>query len=655
MIRLRTIFGVRLWTRLFLLILGVVVITWIVVGLALFLLGSARQTVDRFVLDDVPSVIQTAHLSALTARLVLESNQLLRATTPQSNLLETNLRATLSEIENIISDRPRLSIDTKTLTAFREKINAVLIRLDMTRQANARVVQNAETLRWLHVDIEDEATALVADFAFNVNTLTGELARAVSQTERIAAAKRLRQDQSQQNLFANIESEASAAAILGVQAAVALELPQLDRIEASIADSLSRIAELIGQLPVAAENASLLQSIADLDRLLLYDRGLIEARRNWLFHRSVLDTALETLFDQLQSLLGEMSQATDVQSQTLKSRATSFVDFVSSSMRALVILTLLSGAAGIAILFLYIRPSIIRPLRELTRAMRKISAGEPPTLPDMSKKGRELSELAAAVTAFEDAVAGRERAIKQLKDTQIELVQTAKLAALGSMSAGLAHELNQPLGAIRHRYHLAKRALAKKQLQSTSDQLDKVANLVDRTEAIIKRLRRFGQTTDIMNVSIRLGPSIDGAVTLLSSRLRENQIKVNLENGVRDVIVSADAVLLEQVIVNLLSNSIDAIAELGEPGVITIDGEATKTGTVQFCIVDTGAGLGELDGTKVFDPFFTTKDPSKGMGLGLSISYNMMSQMGGSLALIPSPNGGAQAIASLQVGVSNEG
>ena len=184
MINLQKAFGLRLWTRFFLLILGVVLITWIVVGVALILLGSARQTVDKFILDDVPGVVQTANLSSLTARLVLQSNNLLRTNVSQNDKIEKSLRVTLTEIENIVIGMPSLNIETNTLNEFRKYINAVLIRLDLTRQAEALVIQKTEALRWLHIDIEDEATALVADFTFNVKTLTGILVRTESKLKK---------------------------------------------------------------------------------------------------------------------------------------------------------------------------------------------------------------------------------------------------------------------------------------------------------------------------------------------------------------------------------------------------------------------------------------------------------------------------------------
>ena len=142
---------------------------------------------------------------------------------------------------------------------------------------------------------------------------------------------------------------------------------------------------------------------------------------------------------------------------------------------------------------------------------------------------------------------------------------------------------------------------------------------------------------------------------MLRSALRKNRIKINIDKDIEDLTVLGDSVLLEQVLVNLLTNAIDSIAELGEPGVITISCTFSKGGNVNLIISDTGSGIDKSNTSKLFDPFFTTKEPNKGMGLGLSISYNLIAQMGGRLTLEPNQTAGARAIATLEMGVSNEG
>jgi two-component system C4-dicarboxylate transport sensor histidine kinase DctB len=302
------------------------------------------------------------------------------------------------------------------------------------------------------------------------------------------------------------------------------------------------------------------------------------------------------------------------------------------------------------LLFFYIRPSIILPLRQLTRAMRDISAGQPANLPDMSGKGRELMALANAVSTFEDAVTGRERAIETLKETQNELIQAGKMAALGTLSAGLAHELNQPLGAIQQRIYLAKQAIERDNKEEVSRQIGKISELVERMDMIIKHLRRFARKSKYLREKVRLGDSIDGASALLTGALRENSVKLEVEPSARESIVRADPVLLEQVLVNVLSNAVDAIAQGGNPGRVTIANESDGNGKTVFSVTDNGAGFSVIDPDTALDPFVTSKDVGDGIGLGLSISYNIMTGMGGSLRLEHGIGSGARVIASLPEG-----
>ena len=640
----------RMWVRFFLLIMSVIAVSWIIAGMVILLLGNARETVDDFVKNDVPRVVETARLSVLSSELVLLSNRLARTESTALNLVEQDLRRALLQIEEMAGDSIAQDIGANGLALLRERIDAVIARLEITERAEDRVRQKIDTLRWLHVDIEDEASAMVADFAFNADTLTGRLVRTVDQTERAQLAERVQSEQTRQKVFIKLDAEASAAAALGIQAATAASETELDQFEDSLGDSLSRIAVASVDLPQAAEFASVLQGLAQLNGLLLGRESLVAARRNWFAERQMLETSLDALFIQLKGVQRSMAEATDQQSIAIISKGAAFAESAKNSAFNLVMVTVIASLAGLMLLFFYIRPSIILPLRQLTRAMRDISAGQPANLPDMSGKGRELMALANAVSTFEDAVTGRERAIETLKETQNELIQAGKMAALGTLSAGLAHELNQPLGAIQQRIYLAKQAIERDNKEEVSRQIGKISELVERMDIIIKHLRRFARKSKYLREKVRLGDSIDGASALLAGALRENSVKLEVEPSARESIVRADPVLLEQVLVNVLSNAVDAIAQGGNPGRVTIANESDGNGKTVFSVTDNGAGFSVIDPDTALDPFVTSKEVGDGIGLGLSISYNIMTGMGGSLRLEHGIGSGARVIASLPEG-----
>jgi two-component system C4-dicarboxylate transport sensor histidine kinase DctB len=132
--------------------------------------------------------------------------------------------------------------------------------------------------------------------------------------------------------------------------------------------------------------------------------------------------------------------------------------------------------------------------------------------------------------------------------------------------------------------------------------------------------------------------------------LADGGASLEVTQDARQLVVQADPVLLEQVIVNLISNASDAIAETDMPGTITIDQSASIPGVACFIVTDTGVGLSDIAADQAFDPFVTTKDPGLGMGLGLSISYNIMTGMGGTLRLEPAKGTGTRAVATLPIG-----
>jgi len=649
---LQNIFRTKIWTRLFLMIVTAILLTWGVVALALFLLSTAREVVNDVILDDVPRVIDTARLSATTADLGLLSNRLLRANEANLDAVEEELRNTVAQIQLFFDSNISLDLEPKLLSLLESNFASVVLRLNTSAQIDKEIARQADTLRWLYIDIEDEASALVADFAFNASTLSQRIVTEETPKTRADIALQLRREQDLMNLFAALESDASAAATLGVQAAASNDEAQLAQIEALVSDTLSRVSEKTEGLEDRIGNNSLLFAFERLKGLLMAEGGMIETRKAWLSERNALDVSLSNLMSQLGLIQKELEQVTVSQTTALKAKSEAFGSTIAKSSRNLIVLTSLAALGGFSILFFYIRPSIIQPLRSLTRAMRDISAGREAQIPNVSRNGQEITELAEAVTSFADAVAARDTAIGELRRTQDELVQAGKMAALGTMSAGLAHELNQPLGALRQRSYLAGRAIIRKDVPKALKQVDKINDLVERMEAIISHLRRFARRVEIEKGAVKLGDVVDGAATFLKNRLSDGGAVLEVTQDARQLVVQADPVLLEQVIVNLISNASDAIAETNMPGTITIDQSACTPDVACFTITDTGVGLGDIGADQAFDPFVTTKAPGLGMGLGLSISYNIMTGMGGTLRLEPAKRTGTRAVATLPIGAS---
>ncbi|MBU1211970.1 MAG: GHKL domain-containing protein [Alphaproteobacteria bacterium] len=247
-------------------------------------------------------------------------------------------------------------------------------------------------------------------------------------------------------------------------------------------------------------------------------------------------------------------------------------------------------------------------------------------------------DLSRAVAQLRAEVSERERAEAHLRRTQDELIQASKLAALGQLSAGVSHELNQPLTAIRSYAENARVFLSRQDSAMTDSNLGRIAEMCERMARIIRNLRTYARNEPVGARPTRLHQPIRDALALLDGEFRKADIEVNLDLGDEDILAIGGDVRLQQVFVNLFSNAMDAMEKSPLRRIdVTIHREP---GEVAIEVSDTGPGIAPEDLDRVFDPFFTTKDVGKGTGLGLSISYGIVNQFGGRIEVANRHDGG---------------
>jgi len=221
-----------------------------------------------------------------------------------------------------------------------------------------------------------------------------------------------------------------------------------------------------------------------------------------------------------------------------------------------------------------------------------------------------------------------------------QLIQAGKMATLGEMSAGVAHELNQPLSVIKTAASFLKKKIDREQpvrpdiLQTLVEEMDKQ---VDRASNIITHLRQFGRKTDIRKVEVQLNDCIRGTFTVLGRQLEVHGIKVELELDDSIPLIKGDRNRLEQVFLNLIMNARDALDEkeanaAGDPVEKVLRIRSYLEGNaVVATVTDSGVGMSEAVREKVFEPFYTTKPVGKGTGLGLSISFGIVRDYDGTI------------------------
>ncbi|MDB4299473.1 ATP-binding protein [bacterium] len=233
------------------------------------------------------------------------------------------------------------------------------------------------------------------------------------------------------------------------------------------------------------------------------------------------------------------------------------------------------------------------------------------------------------------------------KQTSAQLIQAAKLATLGEMSTGMAHELNQPLNVISLASSNLRFSIKKDKATSekTLLKLDRIDSAVQRAASIIDHMRAYGRLAGENLAEINVGEVCIGACNLLEQQLK--LVNIALVNGVPDagLQVTGNAIQLEQVLINLINNAKDAIKDGGSEGVIKLDAELSGD-MVLLKVTDSGGGIPNHVLPHIFEPFFTTKPVGKGTGLGGSISYGIVREMHGDI-WAENVSGGAQITISL--------
>lgn len=264
-----------------------------------------------------------------------------------------------------------------------------------------------------------------------------------------------------------------------------------------------------------------------------------------------------------------------------------------------------------------------------------------------TKVSERTLDLSHAVARLEAEVGERQRAEQHLLTTQQELIQASKLAALGNLSAGLSHELNQPLTAIRTYADNARQFLDNGKPETAGANLVRITDLTDRMARIIRNLRTFARNESVSSRPTRLLPAIGNAIHLLEGQIAKAGVTVDLEPVDETLTVIGGDVRLQQVFVNLISNAIDAMAGTSRSGKRIGIGVEVAEGRVTVTVTDTGPGIPADAIDRVFDPFFTTKDVGGGTGLGLSITHGIVESFGGSIAARNAEEGGAVFVVTL--------
>jgi len=240
-----------------------------------------------------------------------------------------------------------------------------------------------------------------------------------------------------------------------------------------------------------------------------------------------------------------------------------------------------------------------------------------------------------------ETTAEMQRREQELRDKQEQLVQAGKLATLGELTTGVAHELNNPLNNmglfVGNAIDLIELGAADK--GRIVGELRRATQQVRKATEIISHLRTFGRAAAVSREPISLRQVIERARSLMQEQLRLREIEVTVDLGSEEPVVVGNPIQLEQVFINLLANARDAVADASRKA-IRVSG-SIGSATVEIALTDTGPGIPPGLERRIFDPFFTTKEVGKGTGLGLSITYGIIKEHGGTISVVSPPGDGA--------------
>ena len=662
-----------IWFRLLLSILTIAAITWIILAIGVVFFTQARSDFGEITEKSIPEIALASELSEYATRLAVIATEIAAQTRERepeamredveaasqgiSGLLETNILSDTKNTAKIIEAKETLS----------DKLGSFL-QVSRDLQAINRSLEHYQVeLRWLQIDIQTEVAARIQDLSFNIDSLSSEMVRSQSRTDRVAAAAIIRQETLLREQMQTIGSSTATAITFLLQALYVDTAEKLAQLEDLNFDALENLQGMLAEVPQKADTETLVSSLERLQAFAYDETGVFAGSRDRIELQQQalgdLSTAQAAVAD-LQAALVELGRERRLAALTFTNQAAERLRIASL---LLAVATVICGVICAGILLFYVRNQIVARLHRLAEALIEIAQGNLST-PIPTRGNDEIARMGAATEIFRSSVVElnrthenlqkeiveRKRAFDQLKQTQRELVQAGKLAALGQMSAGISHELNQPLAAMKHHLHNLRLLLAKGKSEAVEAKVDVVENLAERMSRVIKHLNGIARRSDYAVKNLSLDQALEPVVSLFERRLEESNVALKVSDAAGKLTLRADPVLLEQVLINVIGNSVDAIdMKAAGGGEIRIEAEQTG-GDATILIADNGIGLQGQSATQLTDPFVTTKEVGKGLGLGLTISFNIMQDMDGHLELAENDQGGVTVQLRLPCAAQNK-
>ena len=599
---------------------------------------QADEVFSRITERVAPSISVAAALAAQSGTITISTTALANAPNDaaRENALSTLTAAFVELEETVVQLKPDLmgSETKRSLLDIARALSGLVVELNANVEQrlayDERYLAIMAQLDSAYADVRDDVEPMIDDARFQLELLAseGQLdARSAEPTTRLRSyAEQATKVHALQRLLAN-SSLSFATMRRARNAQVRAQIQYISGELATMFEVLERDLNhrmLIG-LP---SRVSLAQAITHMHTL--WDGpGMLAALSGDEVSRQTRGQRLVELTQASVSQLNRVvnERVSQWSQETLSAAAESELAAREGRI-ALIVAAIASGIVAVGIAWFYVGGNVVPRIRRLDASMRAIADGDLNT---------------AVATGGSDEIAHMAEALRSLRDrlseTLAELVQTGKLAALGQLSAGIAHELSQPLATIRADAHNAARLMERESFVEARGTLRGIDTQIERVATVIRLLLNFSRRASEVREDVNVITVVENALTLTARRLRDEQIEMETQLPPGPVIVQAEEVLLDQVLINLITNAVDAMSS-SETRKLTIQ-VREHTGRVTIDLADTGPGIPADLHEKVFEPFFTTKETGQGTGLGLSISYNIVTDLGGKLRVSETSEGGS--------------
>jgi len=259
----------------------------------------------------------------------------------------------------------------------------------------------------------------------------------------------------------------------------------------------------------------------------------------------------------------------------------------------------------------------------------------------------ESADLRRLNDRLQREIAEREKVQKNLEVAEQSLAQSSKLAALGEMAAAVSHELNQPLAAMKTYLAGARLLLKRSRPDEALAAFVRIDSLIERMGAITRQLKSYARKGSESFKPVDMYSALASSLSMMEPQLKHSNIRLEYIVSDKSAVVMGDRVRIEQVLINLLRNAVDAVKGVNNPEIEIL---LSKGETVTLSVRDNGKGIENLE--LLFEPFHTTKKPGDGVGLGLAISSGIVKDLGGRLTARNSTQGGA--VFEVQLPIFNE-